>query len=315
MTDDASLLREILAILRANPEADDAQALAKIREGHDHPVLRERLLRAATLAYGRLLLSDYGEVHGVKFVFDEDVDLYDEDLHTMTIPLAEDFSWKLAQDMISAETAKGLGGDDILAVGEFSGEVQDYEAALAQVGEDDDPLVTMEFPRPRFPYVAARDPSGTLAPSEEEWQDSAMTKTSLAISDYPLAEKRPEIVAGPRGKRLDEITLDALLAGAATIEDLRITPGALEQQAEIATAAGRPTLGENFRRAAELVHVPQDVIMRVYELLRPGRAKGADELRETATMLRDTYGAKSIAIFIEEAAAVYERRGLFRRRF
>lgn len=139
--------------------------------------------------------------------------------------------------------------------------------------------------------------------------------TKLATADYPLAEKRPEVVTGPRGKALDEITLDALLAGEATIEDLRITPRALEQQAEIAAAAGRPTLGDNFRRAAELVNVPQDVIMRVYELLRPGRAKDAAELRAAAAMLRDVHGATRMAAFIDQAAAVYEKRGLFKRRF
>lgn len=142
-----------------------------------------------------------------------------------------------------------------------------------------------------------------------------MSGKPLTTADYPLAERRPDLVEGPRGKGLDDITLDALIAGEATIEDLRITPRALEQQAEIAIAAGRPTLGENFRRAAELVDVPQEVIMRVYELLRPGRAKGPDELRAAAAMLRQTYKAERMAAFIEEAAEVYSARGLFKRRF
>ena len=62
-------------------------------------------------------------------------------------------------------------------------------------------------------------------------------------------------------------------------------------QAEIARAAGRPTLARNFERAAELVDVPQDVILQLYELLRPGRAKDkAAAAGGGARLLRETYG-------------------------
>ncbi len=142
-----------------------------------------------------------------------------------------------------------------------------------------------------------------------------MTEKPLSVADYPLAEKRPEIVGTKAGKKLDDITLDAVLADRVTLEDLRITPQALRQQAEIAKAAGRPTLAANFERGAELVDVPQDVIMRVYELLRPGRAGSKDELLKTAKELRDIYGAAGVAAFIEEAAEVYERRSLYNKRY
>ncbi len=69
------------------------------------------------------------------------------------------------------------------------------------------------------------------------------------------------------------LTLDAVVDGSVGMEDLRITPAALRLQADIASAAGRPTLGQNFERAAELVNVPQDEVMAIYELLRPGRAQ------------------------------------------
>jgi propanediol dehydratase small subunit len=142
-----------------------------------------------------------------------------------------------------------------------------------------------------------------------------MSEEGLSIADYPLAEKRPEIVRGKRGKGLDEITLEALLEDRVTIEDLRITAAALRQQAEIARAAGRATLAANFERGAELVDVPQDTIMRIYELLRPGRAQSRDELLAAARELRDQYGAERMAAFVEEAASVYQRRGLFKKRF
>jgi propanediol dehydratase small subunit len=142
-----------------------------------------------------------------------------------------------------------------------------------------------------------------------------MSEDRLTIGDYPLAEKRPEIVRGKRGKGLDEITLDAVLEDRVALEDLRITARALRQQAEIARAAGRETLAENFERAAELVDVPQDTIMHVYELLRPGRAESKSALLATAAELREQHSANIMAAFVEEAAAVYERRGLFKKRY
>jgi glycerol dehydratase small subunit/propanediol dehydratase small subunit len=134
-------------------------------------------------------------------------------------------------------------------------------------------------------------------------------------ADYPLAETQPDAVTGPRGKKLSGITLDAVLDGSVTMEDLRITPEALTAQAEIARDAGRPTLAMNFERAAELVNVPQDEIMRVYELLRPGRAGTKAELLAAAEMLRSRHGAHRMAGFIEEAADAYDSRGLFTFRF
>jgi propanediol dehydratase small subunit len=103
--------------------------------------------------------------------------------------------------------------------------------------------------------------------------------------------------------------------GDVEMEDLRITPAALKMQAEIARAAGRPMLAENFERAAEMVDVPQDFLMQVYELLRPGRTRDKQPLIEAAMRLREEFGAERMARFVEEAAAVYERRGLFTYRF
>ena len=120
---------------------------------------------------------------------------------------------------------------------------------------------------------------------------------------------------GKRHKGLDEITLEALIEDRVALEDLRITATALRQQAEIARAAGRDTLAENFERGAELVDVPQETIMRVYELLRPGRAQSPETLFAAARELREQFNAEGMAAFVEEAAAVYERRGLFKRRY
>ena len=131
---------------------------------------------------------------------------------------------------------------------------------------------------------------------------------------YPLAEKAPDRIRTPTGKLLSEVTLDAVMAGEVTAADLAITPEALQLQAEIALASGRQTLAENFHRAAELVAIPQDVIMETYEMLRPGRAD-TKTLYAQADILRSTYKAELLAKFIEEAASVYDRRGIFAKRF
>ncbi len=134
-------------------------------------------------------------------------------------------------------------------------------------------------------------------------------------ADYPLAEKRPEWVKTSSGKGLDEVTLDAVRAGKVMLADLAITPQALLDQADIAASAGRPTLARNFERAAELVGVPNEVLLGIYEKMRPGRCRSRAELMEAAALLRAAYGAERMALFIEEAAEVYERRGLFSKRF
>lgn len=134
-------------------------------------------------------------------------------------------------------------------------------------------------------------------------------------ADYPLAETRPEAVRGRRGLSLADVTLEAVVEGRVTMADLAITPQALRAQAAIARAAGRPRLADNFERAAELVDVPQDEVMALYELLRPGRTRSAEPLLDAARRLRETYGAPRMAAFVEEAAAVYARRGLFAFRY
>jgi propanediol dehydratase small subunit len=139
--------------------------------------------------------------------------------------------------------------------------------------------------------------------------------SKLGIADYPLAERRPELVRGRRGKGLADLTLEDVLSGEVEMEDLRITPDALLQQAEIARDANRATLAGNFERASEMANLPQELVMEVYELLRPGRAPDKSSLEAAALRLRDEYGAERLAQFVEEAGQVYERRGLFAFRF
>lgn len=140
-------------------------------------------------------------------------------------------------------------------------------------------------------------------------------KSEDADAIYPVGEKHPDRVWTRNGRPLSDLTLDNLLAGHIAASDFGITAEGLRLQASIAERAGHPNLAQNLRRGAELVEIPDKVLLEVYELLRPGRAQSADDLRAAAIQLRDTYGAKETASLLEEAALVYERRGVFQRRF
>jgi propanediol dehydratase small subunit len=132
---------------------------------------------------------------------------------------------------------------------------------------------------------------------------------------YPVGEKDSDRVRTRNGRPLRDLTLDNLLAGHVAASDFGITAEGLRLQAAIAERAGRPNLAQNLRRGAELVEIPDNVLLDVYELLRRGRAQSADDLRAVANQLRDIYGAQETASLLEEAALVYERRGIFQRRF
>jgi propanediol dehydratase small subunit len=142
-----------------------------------------------------------------------------------------------------------------------------------------------------------------------------MSDAPLSSHDYPVAEKWPDRVTGQRGRALGDVTLDAAARGDLEMEDLRITPEALLRQAQIARSVGRAALARNFERAAEMTRLPQDEVMRLYELLRPGRSETREDLLKAAHRLRDRFDAPLLAGFVEEAAALYTRRGLFRARY
>jgi propanediol dehydratase small subunit len=129
--------------------------------------------------------------------------------------------------------------------------------------------------------------------------------------DYPLANKRPDLVKTARGQSLDDITLDEVMKGEIKPEDLRITDKTLLMQAEIAEKVGRRQLAQNFRRAAELTKVPDERILEIYTALRPYRSS-KEELLSIAEELETTYNAPLCANHVKEAADVYERRRLLK---
>ena len=105
------------------------------------------------------------------------------------------------------------------------------------------------------------------------------------------------------------MTLDGVKKGEISFDDLKIHPDTLEYQAEIAEAAGRPHLAQNFRRAKELTAVPDEEILAMYNALRPFRSS-KQELLDHADHLEKTYNAKVCAQLIREAAEVYEKRDM-----
>ena len=129
------------------------------------------------------------------------------------------------------------------------------------------------------------------------------------VTDYPLAEKRPDLVRTPAGRTLAELTIEALREGGIEPGDVRATATTLGRQAQVARAHGRVQLAENLERAGELAGVPDDLILEVYTALRPRRA-GVAELEELAGRLDGEFGASRVAAFVREAARAYDERGL-----
>lgn len=134
----------------------------------------------------------------------------------------------------------------------------------------------------------------------------------VGVADYPLVSKRPELVRTPTGKKLDELTLAALREGKVKPEDMRIAPETLELQAQVAEAAGRAPFARNLRRAAELIAVPDERVLEIYNAMRPNRSTKA-ELLAIADELQSKYNASINSAFVREAAEVYEARGVLRK--
>jgi len=127
-------------------------------------------------------------------------------------------------------------------------------------------------------------------------------------ADYPLGEKRPEVLKTPTGKSINEITLDGVISGNITSQDVRIRPETLEMQAQVAESRGRSEFASNLRRAAELIEIPDERLLEMYIALRPYQSTKQD-LLNMAREMREKYNANITASLVEEAAQVYESRG------
>ncbi|SCH84016.1 MULTISPECIES: diol dehydratase small subunit [unclassified Romboutsia] len=134
-----------------------------------------------------------------------------------------------------------------------------------------------------------------------------MQTIKMTSKEYPLATKVPDIINTPTGRRLNEITLESVIQGEIKPEDIRISKETLEMQAQIAEQMNRHAVARNFRRAGELINVPDTRVLEMYNALRPYRST-KEELLAIADELENEYDAKVNAEFVREASRVYEER-------
>ena len=132
-----------------------------------------------------------------------------------------------------------------------------------------------------------------------------------AITDYPLYEKRPELIKTQTGKPVDEINIENILSGGITDADCRISADTLEYQAQIEESAGNQQIAVNFKRAAEMTRIPDERIIEIYNTLRP-YVSTKEELLSIVNELENDYDATINAALIKEAIEVYEERKMFR---
>jgi propanediol dehydratase small subunit len=127
---------------------------------------------------------------------------------------------------------------------------------------------------------------------------------------YPFAQHAAEQLKAASARLYADVTLDAL--GDLTAPDMVIHAQTLRAQAEVARAAGYAQVAANLTRAAELTQVPNEDILKIYDMLRPERSS-YDGLLRLADWLEAQYQAVENARLIREAAEVYRARGLLRR--
>jgi len=126
---------------------------------------------------------------------------------------------------------------------------------------------------------------------------------------YPLGEFERDKIRSKTGKKLDDLTLEEVMKGHVQPDDIKISQETLRAQGEVALADGSEPMRKNFERAAELVNVPDDVILKMYDKLRPNRAT-KNELVQMADDLLEKYHAPHCAKLVLEAVEIYEKRGI-----
>ena len=128
---------------------------------------------------------------------------------------------------------------------------------------------------------------------------------------YPLGEHEKDRITSKTGKKLTDIRLDEVMKDHVSSDDIKISKEMLKAQGQVAKEAGNDPMEKNFERAAVLVDVPDDVILKMYDKLRPNRSTKL-ELVMMAQELLEKYNARNCAKLVMEAAEVYEKRGILR---
>jgi len=129
---------------------------------------------------------------------------------------------------------------------------------------------------------------------------------------YPLGEKYSASIKSKSGKSLDEINIEAIMNGQVTSEDIKISREVLILQAEVARADGKIQMAKNFIRSAELIEIPDDKVLEMYNMLRPNRSTESD-LENLAALLLNEYNAEMCSDLVLETLKVYKKRDLLKR--
>jgi propanediol dehydratase small subunit len=149
---------------------------------------------------------------------------------------------------------------------------------------------------------------GMMAQSSSGSAPTVSSSGRMTAADFPLGEKSADKLKTPTGKSLSDITLQAVVSGNVSPQDVRIRPETLEMQAQVAESVGRKNFAGNLRRAAELIPVPDERLLEMYIALRPYHSTKI-ELYAIAEELEGKYNAKVSAKLVREAADVGEARG------
>ncbi|MGH3068924.1 MAG: diol dehydratase small subunit [Streptosporangiaceae bacterium] len=128
------------------------------------------------------------------------------------------------------------------------------------------------------------------------------------MTDAQAQSVQAQSVQALSGRPVGELTLEAVRHGEVSLPDLRIHPGTLEHQAQVAQEHGNPQLAENLRRAGELTGLGDGEVLAIYEALRPGRSTAAALTTLAASLA--ARGLPRCAALLTEAAEIYTRRGL-----
>jgi propanediol dehydratase small subunit len=110
---------------------------------------------------------------------------------------------------------------------------------------------------------------------------------------------------------LSELTLANVSSGLVEAGDLTIRRETLLEQARLADSQGYPELARNFRRAAELTAIPNDVLLETYDKLRPYRAT-YHHLLSISQEISARYDAPETGEYIRHAAEAYRAKGLLK---
>ena len=131
---------------------------------------------------------------------------------------------------------------------------------------------------------------------------------TLSKAAYPLGENSCDSIRGRSGKAVSDLTLENVRAGTVSAADFCISSETLHRQAALSAASGYEELASNLRRAAELVNVPDEELLDIYDALRPGR-KTFEALIDLANYMITEYDAPETAQLIRDTADNYQASG------